>query len=517
MSLVAQINGKAIPLRDFQMNYTQDGVPTFDITVPTRDIVGQDLYLEDVEVYRDGDLIIDGLIASPVVYPALLPSVSNPLFTSLKCDSNLGRLVREAGVLVHFQNTLVSVALTTLLATTQDSTWLLNDTSTLNDIEITLDLRGMESLWAQIQEVCKASRNVTFVRYGGESGGNYLLDAGFFRERVNTPKAVWGDNILEPPRFQEANTEPIRIIYPISGSSSDMPVDLDFALNIDPTLSDPSQDYQILVGTGGIRNNTITKGIIVRREFSAIKTENDDAPTQAELDETALALYRVAADELQNSQESYSLSVKITCEDAPRIHDAIWLESQIFEEIYDLYTEQYEIVQSFNLSGYFRIVGITADLRERYEVYNPYTEQYVGNAVYELELVAGDKKVTQTETEFLLERTQRTDTYDNIQGIASGGILGVASVTVQHDTVPADCNYSGANTGKEFDFTIPSAPLGATSVTVTIQSITPTNYQVKVTNFGTIGGTHTLCVQNTNTSTWNLADDCEITISVIFT
>lgn len=517
MSLVAEIANRAIPLRDFQMNYTQTEIPTFDITIPTRDIVGLDLYLEDVAIYRDGDLIIEGLIKSPYVYPELLPSIANPLFTSLKCDNNLGRLAIEAGALIHFQNTLVSVAIATLLSNAQLSNWILNDTTTLNDIEVTVDVREKETLWSQIMEICAQSRYATFVRYNSFSGGNHLLDLGYFRERRNTPKAAWGDNILEPPRFQEASQEPIKYLYPVSGSSSDTPVSLDDALNIDPTLSAGTQDYQILVGTGSIRNNTITKGCALRRSFSSIKTENDDAPTQAELNEAAIALYRTAAEEMEASQSSASITVKITCEEPPQIHDAIWLESKIFEEGYDLYTEQFELIESFDLSGYFRITGISADLRERFEVWNPYTEQYVGNAVYELELVEGDKRIVKSETDILIDKTQNTGIYDNIEGIAGGGIIGVATVTVQHDTVAPDCNYSGPGTGKTFTFTIPSAPVGATDVIVTVKSVSPSNYNYKTTTYGTIGGTHELCVQNENTSDWDITDDCTIIISVIFT
>lgn len=516
MSLFALINGKGIELRDFQMSFTQDEIPTFDVTLPTRDIAGQDLYLEDISIYRDDILIIDGIIKSPNPYPELLESASNPLFTSLKCDNHLGRLAIEAGQIVHFQNVLVSVAITTLLAGTELSSWLLNDTSTLNDIEVTVDLRGRENLWSQIQEVCKQSRNATFVRYGGFNGTEYLLDVGYFRERVNTPKAVWGDNIISPPRFQESDTEPIKYLYPISGSSSDMPVDLDRALNLDPTLDDISQDYQIIVGTGKIRNNNIVKGKSVRLSFDTIKTANDVAPTGAELDETALALYRSGAETLEASESTVSLSVKITCEDAPAIHDAIWLESKIFEEKYDLYTEEFEVIESFDISGYFRIVGITADLRDRFEVYNPYIEDYIGNAVYELELVQGDKRVVKSANDILLEKAQKTDVFDDIVGLVSGGILGISNVTVQHDTVAADCNYTGVLDGKEFEFVVPSPPVGATDVIVTIKDIDPTNYTIKTTQFATLLANHILCVQNSNTLDWDASDDCEIVASFIF-
>lgn len=495
------------------MNFTQDEIPTFDITVPTRDIVGWDIYLEDVEIYRDDTLIIDGLIRSPFARPELVPSVSNPLFTSLKCDNNLGRLAMEAASLVHFQDTLVSVAIASLLADTALYSWIINDSSTLQDARVTVDLRSKETIWSQIQEVCKQSRFATFVRYGGFNGTDYLLDIGYFRERRNTPKAVWGDNILQPPRFQEASTEPIKFIYPVSGSSSDTPVNLDDALNIDPTLDDITQDYQIIPGTGRIRNNTITKGIAIRKSYNTIKTENTDTPTQDDLNQTAHSLYNSAAEEMEASQNSISLSVQITCEDTPQIHDAIWVESQIFEESYDLYTDQYTLNESFALAGYYRITGITADLRERYEVWNPYTETYVGNAVYELELVAGDKRVVKSEFDILLEKTENTNVYD---GVASGIVRGISNVTVQHDTTPADCNFSGANTGKTFQFTTPAPPVGTTDVTIIVKDVT-SNYSIKTTQYGSLSQNHILCVQNDTSNDWDISDDCTITISFIFT
>lgn len=515
--LVAEINGKGVEIKDFQMSFGQTDIPTFDVTLPTRAIAGQDLYLDDIAIYQDDLLIIDGIIKSPFPYPQLPESISNPLFTSLKCDNNLGRLGIEGGLIVHFQDTLVSVALAQLLAGTTLYSWILNDTSTLQDVEITVDVRGKETIWSQIQEVCSQSRYATFVRYGGFNGTEYLLDIGYFRDRKNSPKAVWGDNIIAPPRFQEASQEPIKYIRPISGASADTPVDLDDALNIDATLDNASQDYQILLGQGIIRNNTITKGVAVTRSFNTIKTENDSAPSQAEKDQVALALYRTAAEEMEASQESISLTVKITSADVPNIHDAIWLESKIFEEKYDLYTEQFSIVESFDISGYFRITGITADLRERYEVYNPYTEQFIKNGVYELELVKGDKRVVKSETDILLEKTEKTSQFDNLEAIATGGVLGISNVTVSHSGVSANCNFSGVNTGRTFSFTVPTAPAGATDVTITIKNISPTSYLVKTTTYGTIGGSHVLCVQNETTNDWDITDSATIIVTCIFT
>lgn len=517
MSLYALIGGKAVFLRDFQMTYGQEEIPTFNVTVPTRDIAGQDLYLEDISVWQDGEMIIDGIITTPFIYPELLPSISNPLFTSLDCDNNLGRLAIEAAPLYHFQNTLVSVAISTLLATAQQSSWIINDISTLEDISVTVDLRGKETLWSQLVELCKASRNVTLLRYGGFNGTNYLLDVGFFRTKHNTPKAVWSENVIEPPRFQTANQQPIKILFPVSGASPELPVDLDLALNIDATLDDVSQDYQILVGTGSIRNNLITKGAYVRRVYDSIKTENATSPSSAELNQTALALYRKAAEELEASRSSISLSVKITCEEQPIIHDAIWLESLIFEENYDLLTETFENIQSFRVAGYYRIVGITADFRERFEVWNPYTEQFISNSIYELELVAGDRRITKTATEIILEKTANTTIYDDLQTIVSGGIIRVSEVTVQEIAVSPNCNFSGPATGRNFTFSIPSAPVGSTSAIVQVKDVSPTNYDYTTTQYGNItGDDHILCVQNHSTSDWTILDDCTITISIFY-
>jgi len=411
----------------------------------------------------------------------------------------------------------VSVAIATLLTDCQFSNWVLNNTVTLNDVTVTVDLRNKESLWAQIMEVCATSRNATFVRYGGYSGGNYLLDIGYFRQRVNVPKAVWKSNILTPPRFQESNDIPIKIIYPVSGASADVPISLDDALAIDPTLNDASQDYQILTGQGAIRNNTITRGIATRREYQSVKTKNDTSPSQAELNETALSLYRVAAQDLEASQSSTSLSVKITSDSVPQIHDAIWFEGKIFETGYDLLTEEFELIESFDLNGYMRIVGITADLRERYSVYNEFTEQFVGNAVYELELVQGDKRITKSAIDILLAKTENTSSYDNLQATVGGGVLGISTVTVQQTAVAANCTYSVGLDGRSFVFTLPSAPVGATSAIIVVKSVSPTNYVYLTTTYGTIGGIdHELCVQNSATSDWTILDDAIIIINIFW-
>lgn len=515
MGIEAEILSRDIPIRSFQMEYGQNEIPTFDVELPVRYIAGLDLYLEDIKILQDGQEIVRGIVRTPYIIPELQSSISAPLFTKIKCDTMLGHLQKEPSLLVHFQDTLISSALTQLLASATGSNWALGDVSTLSDIEVTIDLRDKETLWSQIIGVIEANRIVTFVRYGGKNdSGTHLLDVGYFRDRPHENKVIVGDNVLEAPQFQFPSQEPIKYFYPVSGKAADQPVDLDLALNIDATLSNASQDYQIDVGVGRIINNKVTKGVAVRRSIDVSKTENDEPPTADELNQLAFSLYNHAVQEMTSSEDTTTVSVKAAMPFMPDIYDACWFEGQVIEEDYDLFTGQVNYIESFSLAGWFRIIGIRADYRERYQQYNPFTEEIVPATVYELQLVRGEKRVNKTEAEEILDMTQSSGygVYDNVEAANPTVILGSDTMSITRENLVANCTI-GAFDGRLFTFPIPDFE-GASSVIITVTNITD-DYIFQVVTYGTIGDNHIVCVRPSS-GDWTIADDATVTIALLY-
>lgn len=514
MGIEAEILGRDIPIRSFQMEYGQNEIPTFDVELPVRYIAGLDLYLEDISVLQDGQELIRGIVRTPYIIPEMQSSISAPLFTKIQCDTDLGRLQKEPSLLVHFQNELLSAALTQLLASATGSTWSLGDVSTLADREVTIDLRDKETLWSQIVAITEANKTVTFVRYGGSSGGIHLLDVGYFRTRPHYNRVIVGDNVLEAPRFQFPSQEPIKYFYPVSGKAPDEPVDLDLALNITPALANASQDYQIDEGVGRIINNRITKGVAIRRVLDVAKTENDEPPTSDELNELALSLYNTAVQEMTASEDTTSVTVKAMMDTLPDIYDACWFEGQVVEDDYDLFTEQVTQISSFALAGWFRIVGIRADYRERYERLNPFTEQVLPATVYELELVRGEKRVNKTESSEILDMTQTKGygVYDSVEAVNPTVIIATDTVSVTRSNVAANCTF-GAFDGRKFVFAIPTYPNAVAGI-ITITAITD-GYLAQTLTYGTLGGEHEVCVRP-DSGDWTTSDVATVTITILY-
>jgi hypothetical protein len=521
MALYAVIDNRAIELMGYKSEYNQDEIPTFDVTLPMRYVYDLQIYLQDIAVYRDGELLNAGIIRTPSLFPILKDSISTPITNTLKCDGYLGKIFNEASIEVHFQHTLLSVAIATLLAATTESTWVLNDTTTLEDVEITADLRSKQTLWVQIQEALKASGNVTFIRYGGKTdAGVYLADIGYFNRRFSNQRAVWHDNIISTPRFKEPTMEPIKSYYPISGDSASVPIDLDDALNIDPTLSDPSQDYQIIPGTGRVENNTIDVGIKVRKQISIHKTKNDAPPTQPQMNQTALSLYRRSVREMRLAGRGYvSMSVKIASDVAPIMHEAIWFSGTVFEEDYDLYTEKYSMIPVMEMSRWLRVVGIKADYRERLVETDPLTEKPLPLGVFELDLSSTDVRDNYDSSSIVHDTLDKNDTFDNQSAVVMGdiGIRGIRYVSLHRVGVVANCAYDGPGTGRKFEFTTPAAPTGSTDVIVQVKSVDPIDYPYHVTQNGDLSQNLILCVAGLNGDPWTIADDVTITVSYIFT
>lgn len=511
----AVINGRAIPVQSYQENTSQDSVPEFEVVVQSSALFGLAAYLQGIAIERDGVTLQSGIIRSPNPFPKFAKGAAQPLLTTLKCDGELGRLECEAGIDVHFQDTLLSVAIQTLLAGTTLSTWTLNDISTLTDVEITVDVRGKRTIWSQIQEIVKQARNVTYVRFGGVAAGVFLLDIGAFNARDHRRRVIYGQNVVDEPRFRAPTVEPLFEVRPIGGDSADTPVNLDDALALDPTLSNPAQDYQILPGTGFVRNNTIAAGCRATIKYQVQKTENNEAPTEQERQESALSLYRKTAREMEQSAPYISFSIKYVSDVPPVIHDAIFVRATVFEEVVDLLTERIELIPTLTVENWFRVQAIKAQYETRITNVDALTEQVTYADVFEITASSRDDIDKYNESELVFNQVERFDNFDTVDA-ANGVYARLENTLTEGPGVPGDCNFQGIGpgTGRLFVFTPPPLPAGATTWASQIVSVT-IGYGFEVVQTGAVGQPLEICVSNGGV--WGLGDTADVTISWIAT
>ena len=510
------ISNIEIPIVTFKHTIEENTIDVFDVTIPMRYVnsLSQSIYLLPITVLNDGILVTSGIIRTVRLYPTVNTGESEVATVTLKCDGELGRLNCEAGVIQHFQDELISNILTTLLAATTSSVWALNDISTLNDLTMTIDVRGMATLWAQIVKVCEDSNGPTYARYAGFSGGVHLIDFGSFGATQNEPAALLGENILEPPIYNEPTSEPLRVIIPVSGEASDTPVVLSDALNIIPTLSNPANPQYLDVVLQAIVSNVNANGCREVRSYPLQKTENDAAPTQSELDELALSLYRAAEADIISTEPHLEFEVMIASTVPPIISDAMYFESSLYERDYDIYTGDTNLIPTFSISGWYRVVKIERDSRERSSVMSFLTEKPLdGYDVYRITLTDGTKREIYNPTEIVYNKLRRADSFD--KNISSVGVISVTNQSVNHNGVVGDCNFNGLgpNTGKEFVFPVPPPPAAATAVNVSIE-ITA-GYLYAITQNAALATALELCVKP-NTGNWGIGDNATVTVTYYF-
>lgn len=460
--------GKAIPVISFTVTQRMNEVGTLDVVVPGIHVRDLDLYLEKMELWDAGELLFFGACKSHVNYPEFNEGVSNATQIKLKCDDAFGWLVISEPLEVHYQQTQPSVIIAALLATCPYQTFAISNTINLNDGAITVDLRSSDSLWTQIITALETSRRQNFIRCVGiDTSGTYLVEIGYFREQIDTNFAILGKNIVTRPEFAEPDNEPILSILPISGDSVDEPISLQDALNIDPTLDDPSQDYQI-VGDRVV-NNTITKGMAIRRDYSVVKTEGSDPPTQTELDQAAVTLYFSAAKDLEASKDKITVTVNTVMAQSPVLYDSCWLDTFIYEPLYDSICNTYEYIQSFFIRRWLRIAGITIDYRERHDHYDEILCAVVPKRVYKLELTNSDRRNKYDADLLLFEKIKDQENLNSPDGILASqlGYKRIRKLSVQETGGAANCG-----TGHRFVFDHSSiVHANASGVTTAVTSI----------------------------------------------
>jgi len=540
MAIEAVAFGKSLSVLSLSMNYAQYEIPSMDLIVPLREIAGQDVYFEDIEFYRDGQLIESGFIRTPIIVPDLSDSVAK---VRLRCQNDLGRLECELPVNVRLDNALSWTAIHYLLSTAQQDTWVFGDNRAFNpltspdyangedDYKITIDLSDAQNLWEQLVKIGKSAQGrrglPIFYRAGAARGENgfYQLDMGYFGEKAKTNRIVKGQNTLGAANINAPTREPLKGIAPAAG---DDVVTLSDALNIDPSLATDT-NYPLDAATESVINNTITKGCLSKRKYADVKPPSA-SPTATELNQAALTLYYSARQDIIDSMPYMTMTQRCFLESPPRLHELIWFDNIVNEYEYDLYTRRFQVVESYRLQEWMRIVGIKMDYRERYEKIDPYTGQRVPAEIYELELTSSDIRDIYNPN-IVLYNELKPET-ENTVGLVINENINFSSLpdaSVTYSGIVGDCDFNGDSTGKSFFLANPLAPMGAFVLPLLDSPTVPSYettfplsysrlnaYRLKVTTPATLTESLSLCASGHGGETWDTDDDLEISARYIY-
>ncbi len=502
----ALIQGMELEVLSFSLDFKDVKIPEFKLKIPAYPFDNPDsLIYQDIVILRDGVEFISGIIAQ-LPRPEQHEGIGG--YLQLVCDNQLGRLYVEEAFSVQFQNATIAVALNTLLNATEDSGWLLNDTSTLEDADITIDVRNKETMWSQLEAIRKAAKNPYFLRYAGKSGDNYLLDVGSFGERVRNVFAIQGQNVIGEAKYSQPSNDPLKSIRPISGKVGNSPVALSEALILEPALaSDP--DYPLNASAERVESNVISSGRRVRRPYTEIKTENQRLPNQTQRSQAALALYYRARRELMASIPYKIVRLDIGSDVMPSIFTKIYVDVVAREFVYDPYTETETLYELMPIQGWFKITGFSLK-GELMKGSVDETGELRKQDVYTLELSTGIQEESYSEFELMYRTVEKNDLEDN-SGLVVG-VLSQVSVTVQWTGVAADCNYSGANTGKIFEFPLPAIPHNATGIFAEVKEVSDDTVAWNILQDESLLLPLQLCVHGPGGMAWTNLDDVSITV-----
>ena len=511
--LTALVDGREMEVLDFSLNYKETKIPDFKVTISSSHFPDRSeqlaLLFEPISIMQNNTVLISGIIAE---YPD--PDVINNSFSFLKltCDNGLGYLYLEEAAPLQFQDVSVSTAIGQLLATTEDTTWALNDTTTLTDDDITVDVRNRETLWAQLEMIRSSAKTPFYFRYAGESGGIHQLDIGSFKEQSRTAFAMKDRNVTNSPKYSQPNHLPILSIRPISGKVNGKPVKLSDALNIDATLSSDA-DYPLNATLERVENDTITSGRRLRRAYTEIKTANDDIVSQDAINQVALALYRRTRRDMEASATYEVVRLDVALAAPPSIYDQIYCDVFAVQEIYDELKQQMVQSDAVRIQGWYTIMTWSMKGDDYAQEQHPVTDEFRGLQIYRLELSNGVEIEEYDASALLIDSVRSNDQEDN-EGLISGS-FGSILVTVNHNNVAPDCDYNGLNTGKEFEFALPDIPTGATGVTTSVRSTDPDTVDFNTSQVASLTQNLILCVSGPSMANWTISDD--VTIEVIFT
>lgn len=507
MSLYARIANQDVKVIKASMSMKQSEVGEFSFVCAAKDIDRTRLRFKNAALFRRGQQVISGYVSEK---PTLELSKDGVLNVNVKCYSELGRLLcYRANTLAHFQEVPVVNIIQQLLTTTPD--WVLSDISTMVDAAVvtTVDLRGKESLFAQIAEACKSIPNL-FLRYGGFAGGIYNLDIGFFGEDTNYLVQGRATTSLKVNNDSE---RVFRLVEAYSDKSGDERLTLGSALSYPGIGAHPDwAQFPIVIDDGRyvVINNALTEGCEISKSFSVNKTKNDTPPTAAEVAEAAFAMWQHAVRFLQENaeQDSYSGSAILTA--LPAISSDVYVDAHIQEDVYDPLTRQETLIETFRVREWLRITAIKCDFDTAVEL----PDDTYGDE-YDLEITSGAYQKAYTDVEQLHDHLEHHGTADKNSGAIGNGIKSITLVDVTHTTIePADAACL-PTVAKEYSFPLGTIPAGATQVFGIILNKTPANANADITQYPALPATPMKACVDVG-GTWPGPSDVTVRVAYLF-
>lgn len=495
--LTVHIAGKRVPVLSASLNETLDQAGEFDFTVAAVHLPNyRTLGDADVALYEDGNLLVSGIVNN---VPSLEINDNEVLTVKFTCFDELGRLTflrsKSDG---HYQDSVLTGILNNLLTVAPD--WQLTDTSTMVDnlITTTIDLRPKETLFAQIAEAIKSVPDV-HLRYGGynAAGGYHELHIGYFN--AITTRIVQGENLVKL-KLKSNSSRKYRLVESYGNRTTGRRITLADALNDARTTSHADYarypiSYDAVVGAYVVTDVNATSGGEVTKTFELQKTKNDKIPNAVEQAQAGYALWLKTVRFMKENSEYESYSASVWLAEKPQIGDKAYVRARVVEDLRNPVTQQITEVETFSVDDYYTITNVKTSF-ERGKLPNG-TEV----VLYDLELTTNDLAEKTDPILELYERLEQGSKFDDTA--AQNGLNIPAPVVVSHGPgVAADCNHSGANTGKLFVFTAPPAPSWAKKVSVSAELQGDPATYVEISVPTKPGQNYSICVKP-DSSNWN--------------
>lgn len=365
----ARIAGRDMPIESGKVSLDAFTAPQFTVTVPAvylEDI--DDLINTDIEIFQDGESYLTGYIFDT---PELQLSKSSGFNAALSCLGDLGRLTcYRAKSDANYDGVPYSLILQDLLQTTDDA-WVfvdrminyaydingtpgntLDDTieprSDFSELEfaLTIDLRDKDSLWAQVAEIMKIVSPEVYITYGGVNPvtGWYELVNDYRFTTVGslldhrTESLIQGDN-LTSLKLNRNTVKPYVLVEAYGQMEPGKTITLEHAEdNTDTTGHTEYATYPIMeVGdTWCVEDQTPGKvGCATVVEFPEITTTDDSFPASDQAKRAGFSLWKKTVQFIKEHNSGKSYSVSGYLQRAPQLDDSIYLQSEVYEPVYD--------------------------------------------------------------------------------------------------------------------------------------------------------------------------------------
>lgn len=495
------IDGEDVQITDAKITYQQNAIGEWQATIPYKYIVGKDLFALPVSLRFQDRILVTGIVSDKEAEISM--NQESLVLATVYCWDELGSLHCEGALSdAHYQDERVRDIISDLLDANTTS-WQLGDTSTYVNQRTTIDLRSMEGRWAQVVEMVTSVPD-TSVRYGGfnTGTGRQMLDVGGFGAS-HTEGVIQDRNLIEITRNKTTN-ERLRRIEGFGGKSGEEVITLQRALNYQPSLAtDPNFPIINVGGYFFVQNNAITNGCVRRRDYDLHKTENEEPPTEAELNEAGYALYQHIVRDLKKNVKYESYTVRCTLEDpAPLIGDKILVKGSVKEIIYDQNTEREILVETFSIGNEFFVTKVDIEFAD-------------GLLVYTLEVTDTPYMDTYDSDIQVYEQTAKpNEKLDTARAIT--GLTLMYSAVTQGPGVASDCINPGDPPidGRLFNIPVPNAPGNPTDLTYVI-NMTPAVAEYRLVQAPDLAGDNLIICVNV-AADWTLLSTATVRVQWTF-